>query len=189
MVRFYRQTIFSVRNVLILMLFPTLLAWLRQDHSMWLPLVGFVVLVEVMRRYLPKLSEERVPATAFYAVLTAFGTLWAYFRQESSLWLVFITFVFLLGMCALIERIHRSRHWEIRDDCVVERRYFHRIVFPFSEIAYVGPMTGAASQFDYFNMHILIRNASGEKIIVSTPQYKTFLQEMRKRLPLTTLNL
>jgi hypothetical protein len=58
-----------------------------QDHSLWLTLVGFVVLLEVMRLYFPKISEERVPENSVFAVWVAFGTLWAYFRQKRSLWL------------------------------------------------------------------------------------------------------
>lgn len=31
------------------------------------------------------------------------------------------------------------RYWEIREDCLIQRFLFRRIVFPFSNITYVGP--------------------------------------------------
>ena len=143
--------------------------------------------MELLRRYLPAIANEDVPPHMIFAPLVVLGGLYAYFRQGHSLWITLATLSFFLAIWGVV---NASRaFWEIREDCVVQRQWFRRTVFPFSQIAYVGPMTGQASQYEHFAKHILIRNAAGEKMIVITAQYEAFLKEMRKHLPLVTLNL
>jgi hypothetical protein len=94
------------------------------------------------------------------------------------------------GLIMLVGCIpHLFWYWEIRDDRVVQRRLFLRTALPFSEITYVGPVTGQASRHKYFERHILIRNVAGKRMFVNTGDPEAFLTEMRKHLPRITLNL
>jgi hypothetical protein len=98
----------------------------------------------------------------------------------------------LLGgvLMALILRVlHSSWYWEIGDDRLIHRRYFSLTVFPFSEITYIGPMIGEASTHKFFDKTILVRNAVGKRMFVTTVDPETFLDQMRKHLPQITLHL
>jgi hypothetical protein len=80
-------------------------------------------------------------------------------------------------------------YWEIRDDCLVQRHLFRRIAFPLSDITYVGPMKGAASGYEYFDKHILIETVDGKRMFAQPADPEDFLANMRKYVPLITLNL
>jgi len=81
------------------------------------------------------------------------------------------------------------RYWEIRTDCLIQRFFFRRIVFPFSDITYVGPMKGDASNFEYFDKTILIETADGRRMYARPADPEAFLADMRKHLPAITLHL
>lgn len=80
-------------------------------------------------------------------------------------------------------------YWEIRNDSLVQQHLFRRIVFPFSNITYVGPMKGAASSHKYFDKHILIETVDEKRMFAQPADPEDFLANMRKHLPLITLNL
>jgi hypothetical protein len=108
------------------------------------------------------------------------------FRQTKSLVASLIFLPFYVAMSVAAFRLPNSWfYWEICDDCVIQRRYFGRTVFPFSDITYVGPFSGQLSRL---NM-ILIRNTAGKRMIVNTDDPQAFLAEMREHLPRITLNL
>lgn len=142
-------------------------------------LVGFIVLLEVLKCRFPKMSEEIVPENLVLGFWVVEGTLWFY--RERSLRFAFLIFLAFLGMVGRVKLIFRAVYWEVLSDRVIERHYFRRTIFPFSEIEYVGPMTGAASLFDHFNKHVLIQNISGKKMFVMTPKYESFLKEGQTR--------
>src|SRR5579863_8408352 len=48
------------------------------------------------------------------------------------------------------------QYWEIRDDCLIYRFYFRRVVFPFSNIVYAGPMKGQAANHKFFAKTVLV---------------------------------
>lgn len=81
------------------------------------------------------------------------------------------------------------RYWEIRTDYVIQRFFFRRIVFPFPNVTYVGPMKGEASNFKYFEKTILIETADGKRMYARPADPKAFLTNMRKHLPAITLHL
>ena len=188
-VRYYRKSILSVRNVIILTLFPALLSSFRKDYSYWPILAGFIVLLEVLKYRFPRISGEIVPENLVFGFWVLWPTLWSYFYEKHSLRFTFFVLVAYLGIFGLVKLSFRAVYWEIQFDRVIQRLYFRRTVFLFSEIDYVGPMTGAASLFDHFGKHILIQNVSGETIFVRTPKYEAFLKEMNKHLPLITRDL
>jgi hypothetical protein len=82
-----------------------------------------------------------------------------------------------------------SWYWEIGDDRLTHRRYFSITVFPFSEITYIGPMTGEAGTYKFFEKTILVRNSDGKRMLVNIDDPSAFLNEMRKHLPQITLRL
>jgi hypothetical protein len=188
-VRYYRQTIFSVRNVVVVTLIPPLLSSIHRGQSSLVLFLAFVLLLGVTRHYSPRISNKRVPANLVLTLWVTEGALWAYFREGQSLWILFFVLLVLMSFAGLTKLIHRSCYWQIQEGCVIQRHYFRRIVFPFSEITYVGPMTDVAGLYEYFAEHILIENISGEQIVVNTPQREAFWAEMNKHLPLITRNL
>ena len=187
--RYYRQTVYSVQNVVVFTASPIVVVYFRRYHSPLLGILAVILLAVMIRQGFPEFADKRIPEHLVFTFWVILGTLSAYFLQGHSLWLSLFMLWVLLGCCGLIRLNHRSWYWEIGDDSVIQRRHFRRNVFPFSEITYVGPMTGTASEHKYFSKHILIRNIAGEKMFVETPQCETFLVEMRKHLPLITLNL
>jgi hypothetical protein len=80
-------------------------------------------------------------------------------------------------------------YWDIRADYFAQRRYFSRIVMPYSEIVYVGPISGRMMGKASVTKLIEIRNAAGKRIIALPSNSEAFLTEMRKHLPEITLNL
>jgi hypothetical protein len=183
---YYGKSIWTARNLVFFGLFPTLWAHSRLGGLSWIPLLAFLVLMAVLGRWLP-IANRPLPPRVVFPLLAACGALWSYFLEDHSLWHALFTAVVMLALWALAAAA--SLHWEIHDDVVVERRFFRRKVFPMPEITYIGPMTGAAGQFQYFAKHLLIKNAAGGSMIVDTPQHEAFLAEMRKHLPQVTLNL
>jgi hypothetical protein len=98
----------------------------------------------------------------------------------------------LLGgvlMALMLLALHSCWYWEIGNDRLIHRRYFSFTVFPFSEIIYVGPMTGEAGTYKFFEKTILVRNAGGKQILVTLGDPDAFLNEIRKHLPQITLRL
>jgi len=88
-----------------------------------------------------------------------------------------------------VRALHSAWYWEIGGDRLIHRRYFSLIVFPFSEITYIGPMTGEAGTYKFFDKTILVRNAGGKRMLVTVGDPDAFLNEMRKHLPQITLRL
>jgi hypothetical protein len=81
------------------------------------------------------------------------------------------------------------RYWEIRDDCLIQRFFFRRIVFPFSDITYAGPMKGEGSNHKFFEKIALVETVNGKRMYVEPADPEAFLANMRKHLPAITLNL
>jgi len=84
---------------------------------------------------------------------------------------------------------HRCWYWEVGDTALIHRRLFRRITFPFSEITYVGPMTGDGSGYTFFENTILVRTGDGKRMFIDTAKPGALLADMRKRAPRITLNL
>ncbi len=188
--RFYGKAN-SVRDTIICFLFPEMIILFRQHRLSWAVLFGFILAMELFRRHLPKIANEEFPQHIFLAgavIVVVLAGLTGYLRHQDPLWLILGGSALVLVLFWAIVKGLRI-HWDICEDRVVQHRFFRRTVFPLSEIVYVGPMKGQASRFDYFAQHILIENEAGKRIIVRTPRYAEFLAEMRKRLPLVTLNL
>ena len=98
----------------------------------------------------------------------------------------------LLGgvlMALILLALHSCWYWEISNDRLIHRRYFSLIVFSFSEIIYIGPMTGEAGTYKFFEKTILVRNDGGKRMLVTIDDPDAFLTEMRKHLPQITLRL
>ena len=98
----------------------------------------------------------------------------------------------LLGgvlMALILLALHSRWYWEISNARLIHRRYFSLIVFSFSEIIYIGPMTGEAGTYKFFEKTILVRNAGGKRMLVTIDDPDAFLTEMRKHLPQITLRL
>jgi hypothetical protein len=81
------------------------------------------------------------------------------------------------------------RYWETRNDCLIYRFFFRRIVFPFSNIAYVGPMKGEASNHKFFGRTVLVETVDGKRMYVEPADPAAFLADMRTHLPAITLQL
>jgi hypothetical protein len=134
-------------------------------------------------RYRRELGRNAIAVWLCSAVIIAALT----FRRDQSFWKASASGA---GMVPFYYLLYLSRSWEILPDRLIERRFFRAaVVFPFSEITYVGPMTGKAAEFKATAKWILIRNAAGQRIIVHLDDPEVFLAHMRKYLPLVTLNL
>ena len=79
-------------------------------------------------------------------------------------------------------------YWEIGPDCVTQRRYFGRTIFPFSTITYAGPVTGNLAGRRQTRNWIEIRTDDGRWMIVDAADPDGFLARMREYLPTVTLN-
>lgn len=184
--RYYRQSLWSVANVITFALFPILLTKARYGGFSWAPLIGLLFLMFLFRRFVPDIARREVPRHLAFVILAAFGALWSYLNQGASLkeigWMLFL-FLLLWGFDGLTRP-----YWEIRDDSLIQRRLFGRKVLPMSQIVYAGPVKGAAGRNAYFAHHVLIQTASGERMLVDTPRRESFLEEMRKRLPQVTVD-
>jgi hypothetical protein len=112
----------------------------------------------------------------FLGIVQKGGPLWV-------AWLVGIG-TFVLGFYIP----YKCWYWEICPDRLIHRRYFRRVVWPFTEIAYVGPMTGLIGTYSAARDWLEVRNVSGKMIIVQPADCEEFLLEMRKYLPRITLN-
>src|SRR5215471_20246477 len=98
----------------------------------------------------------------------------------------------LLGgvlMALILLALHSCWYWEISNDRLLHWRYFSLSAFSFSEIIYIGPMTGEAGTYKFFEKTILVRNAGGRRMLVTIDDPDAFLTEMRKHLPQITLRL
>ena len=107
-------------------------------------------------------------------------------RQGRPIWMV------ALGAAAVILAFyipHLFWNWKILPDRLVQSRYFQRTVFPFSEITYIGPMTGRAARRNAVQNWILIRNTANERMIAMPANPEAFLAELRTYLPQITLHL
>src|SRR5215475_3062148 len=88
-----------------------------------------------MRYYRGKLTNIRV-AEWFGFGLAGFLCI---VQKSDPLWVAELVGI---GTFLLFLVIYRSWYWEICPDRLIHRRYFRRVVWPFTEIIYVGPMTG-----------------------------------------------
>jgi hypothetical protein len=79
-------------------------------------------------------------------------------------------------------------YWDILPDHFAQRRFFERVVMPYSEIVYVGPIEAQIKGIAAARNWIEIRNAAGKRIIAQPSDPNAFLAEMRKHLPEITLN-
>jgi hypothetical protein len=134
-----------------------------------------------MRYYRGKLTNPRVAEWAIIGLAGAIGEL----QAGHPLW---VAELLGIGILLLFFVIYRSWYWEICPDCLIHRRYFRRVVWPFTEITYVGPMTGLIGTYSAVRGWLEVRNVSGKMIIVQPANCEEFLGEMRKYLPRITLN-
>jgi hypothetical protein len=148
----------------------------RASPCLWLPAIAQSM------RYRRELGVTRVGGWLALGAFLSAGL----FRKGHPLWVaLFCGFAATL----LFYIPHFFWYWDILPDRVVHRRYFRRSVFPFSEITYVGPLTGWAAGNNAVRNWILIRNAAGERIVATPADPEAFLANIRKHLPLITLNL
>jgi hypothetical protein len=84
---------------------------------------------------------------------------------------------------------HRCWYWEVSDTALIHRRLFRRITFPFSEITYIGPMTGDGSGYTFFENTILVRTLEGKRMFIDTTDPHALVADMRQHVPRITLNL
>jgi len=107
-------------------------------------------------------------------------------RRGYPLWEVFLAGVLSLSLFYIG---HFFWYWEILPDRLVHQRYFLKVVFPFPEITYAGPVTGPAAQHAAARKWILIQNATGRRMIANPANPEAFLSQMRERLPGITPHL
>lgn len=134
-----------------------------------------------MRYYRGTLTNPRVAEWAVFGVAGSIVEL----QAGHSLWLAEMVGI---GIFLLFFVIYRSWYWEICPDRLIHRRYFRRVVWPFREISYVGPITGLMGRYSAVRNWLEVRHVSGEMIIVHPANCEEFLLEMRKYLPKITLN-
>jgi hypothetical protein len=134
-----------------------------------------------MRYYSGQLTNFRVAAWMGFGLAAAIGEL----QAGHPLWAAE-----LKGIAAflLFYVIYRSWYWEICPDRLIHRRYFRRVIWPFTEISYVGPITGVIGSNPAVRDLLEVRNVSGKMIIVRPANCEEFLLEMRKYLPRITLS-
>ena len=84
---------------------------------------------------------------------------------------------------------HRYWYWEVGDTTLIHRRFGRRIAFPFSDITYIGPMTGEGSGYTFFERTILVRTVEGKRMVIDTADPDALLAHLRQHLPRITLNL
>jgi hypothetical protein len=94
-----------------------------------------------------------------------------------------------IPLALLVYVFHRRWYWEVGETRLVHRRLLRRTTFPFSDISYVGPMTGEASGYELFGKTILVRTVTGQRMFIDTTDADALLAEMRRHLPGITLNL
>jgi hypothetical protein len=94
-----------------------------------------------------------------------------------------------IPLALLVYVFHKGWYWEVGETRLVHRRLLRRTTFPFSDITYVGPMTGEGSEYEFFEKTILVRTAEGQRMFIDTTDPDALLAEMRQHLPGITLNL
>lgn len=134
-----------------------------------------------MRHYKGKLTNSRVAEWAILGLAVAIGEL----QSGDSLWGAELA---AIGIFSMFFVFYRSWYWEICPDRLIHRRYFRKHVWPFTEISYVGPITGVIGTYSVVRDWLEVRNVSGEMIIVRPADCEAFLLEMRKYLPKITLS-
>ncbi|HEY6467945.1 MAG TPA: hypothetical protein VIY69_18230, partial [Candidatus Acidoferrales bacterium] len=112
--RYYPKSVLSVRNVIIFTLLPTLWSSFRKDYSYWPILVGFIVLLGVLKYRFPKISEEIVPENLVFGFWAIWAGLWSYFHEKHSLWFALLVLIASLGMLGLLKLFIRAAYWEIQ---------------------------------------------------------------------------
>jgi hypothetical protein len=133
-------------------------------------------------RFRRKLGWIRLATWIAFGLFLAFEQV----KRGRPLWIDFAAFVICI---LLFLPSHLFWYWEIRPDRLIHQRYLARRIFPFSEIVYIGPMTGKASDHETTRNWILVRSEGGQRMIVDTNNHEGFLSEMRKYLPSITLKL
>jgi hypothetical protein len=134
-------------------------------------------------RFRSRLSQLRIFIWLGYGVILAAGLR----AKGQPLWLCAL--VGLIGIALLFLPPYLFWYWDIRDSYFAQRRYFSRIVMPYSKIIYVGPMSTRMHAILGARSWIEVRSADGRIIIAQPADSKAFLNEMRKHLPEITLNL
>jgi hypothetical protein len=107
-------------------------------------------------------------------------------QKGDPLWLAWV--VGIAGVVFGFYIPYKLWYWETCPDRLIHQRYFRRVVWPFTEITYVGPMTGLIGTYSAVRDWLEVRNVSGKMIIVQPGDCEEFLSEMRKYLPRITLN-
>ena len=135
-----------------------------------------------MRYYRGKLTNTRVAVWFGFGLSGFLGIVW----NGDPLWVAWLVGVvtFVLGFYVP----YKLWYWEICPNRLVHRRYFRKVVWPFTEIIYVGPLTGLMGIFPAGRDWLEVRNVSGKMIIVQPANCEDFLSEMRKYLPRITID-
>ena len=132
-------------------------------------------------RYRRELGLVRMSIWGAFGIILASNA----FREGYPLWTVCLIAV-LVALSFYVPYLFW--YWEIYPDRLIHRRYFQQIIFPFSEITYVGPMTGNSASHKSVRNWILVQNTDGRSMIVQSAVPEAFLSQMRKYLPEITLN-
>jgi hypothetical protein len=133
-------------------------------------------------RFYRKLGWIRVATWVGFGLVLSLGQL----KQGRPLWLDLLAFF----VCVLLFlSSYLFWYWEIQPERLIHRRYLTRVVFPYTEITYIGPVTGRATEHATAKTWILVRTESGQKMIVDAADPPGFLDAIRKYLPRITLNL
>jgi hypothetical protein len=93
-----------------------------------------------------------------------------------------------IPLALLVYVFHKGWYWEVGETRLLHRRFLRRTTFPFSDITYVGPMTGEGSGYKFFEKTILARTAEGRRMFIDTSDPDALLRDMRQHLPGITLN-
>jgi hypothetical protein len=89
-----------------------------------------------MRHYRGKLTNPRLASWFGFGLAGFLGIV----QKGDPLWLAW-----LVGIAGVVFGFYiadKLWYWEICPDRLIHQRYFRRVVWPFTEITYVGPMTG-----------------------------------------------
>jgi hypothetical protein len=120
-----------------------------------------------------------------YQIVIPLGCALLLTSRYQPLWMTAFVFA-MIGLWIYVEDFFY--YWEICPDRLVEQRFYTRDVLPFTEITYVGPMTGIAAGHPRLRNYIEIQTIAGKKKIIQPADCDAFLAEMRNCLPQITLN-
>lgn len=132
-------------------------------------------------RFHSKLSSLRIFSWLAFGVVIAAGS----YSRGRSPWVCALEGLLTV---AIFLPPYLFWYWDILPDSFAQRRFFVRIVMPYSEIVYVGPIEAQIKGIPAARNWIEIRNATGKRIIAQPSDPNAFLTEMRKHLPEITLS-